>query len=208
MNKDWKRSRAAFVLALLGGTALAACAPSTDCVEVPEGLVVSDIASGKVAANPLPRCKTDWARPIVSVENDSDSVVPDAPATVSPVSPEPPVDNDETSTADTPRADGDGNGITGQSGASVTTAGNTGASSSSQTATERSVAAARIGAASVAAIRDTGASSSNEPATESSTAAAGAGGAVSASAIDDGVGVSISRDENGRLSVTFVGQDD
>jgi len=178
MNKHWKQSRAGFVLALLCGTTFVACSPAVDCVEVPEGLVVSDIASGKVEANPLPRCKTDWARPIASIVKDSE-VATEAPAEVSPVSPEPPVDNDEISTADTSRADADGNGITGQSAASVPDNRNMGASSSSQSATQSTTAAARTG-----------------------------GGAVSASAIDNGAGVSISKDENGRLSVTFVGQDD
>ena len=173
MNKNFKQSRAILVLALLGGTTLLACAPSEECVEVPVGLVVSDFASGKVEAQPLPRCKTDWARPAADVATDNgDGKLSPVEVLPAPTNPRPGAD--EISSADTSRADGDGDGENRQSGASIPTGQNMGASSSSQTATQRTEAVAQSGAN------------------------------VSASAIENGEGVSISRNPNGGFSVNFT----
>lgn len=178
MNKNFKQSRAILVLAVLGGTALVACAPAEECVEVPVGLVVSDIASGKVAAEPLPRCKTYWERPTADVAMDSgDDILSPEDVGSTPTNPLPPLGSDEISTADTSRADGDGDGENRQSGASFPTGQTMGASSSSQSATQRTEAVAQSGAT------------------------------VSATAIENGEGVSISRNPNGGFSVSFTSTD-
>lgn len=190
MHENFKQSRVTLVLALLVGTAVAGCTPDVECVEAPVGRVVSDDASGKVDAEPLPRCKTDWARPIAGVAMDSGDDMrsrenvgptPTNPVHGSKVGPTPtntPLGSDEISTADTSRADGDGDGESRQSGASIPTGQNMGASSSSQSATQRTEAVAQSGAT------------------------------VSASAIENGEGVSISRNPNGGFSVSFTSTDD
>jgi len=187
MHENFKQSRATLVLVLLVGTAVAGCTPDVECVEAPVGRVVSDDASGKVDAEPLPRCKTDWARPIAGVAMDSgddmrsrENVGP-TPTNTPLGSDEPtttPLGSDEMSTADTSRADADGDGESRQSGASIPTGQNMGASSSSQSATQRTEAVAQSGAT------------------------------VSASAIENGEGVSISRNPNGGFSVSFTSTDD
>jgi hypothetical protein len=177
MNKNFKQSRAIAVLAMIGGTALVACAPAQECVEAPVGLVVSDFASGKVEADPLPRCKTDWARLIDNVAMDSEvDQAGQVEVVSSPTNPLP--GEDEISSADTSRANGDGDGENRESGASIPTGQNMGASSSSRSATQSTEAVAQSGAN------------------------------VSASAIDNGEGVSISRNPNGGFSVSFSSTDD
>jgi hypothetical protein len=114
--------------------------------------------------------------PVISVVMDSgDDTIPEHGG-LTPTNP--PLGSDEISTADTSSSFGAGDGVNRQSSASIPISRNMGASSSSQSATERTEAVAQSGAT------------------------------VSASAIENGEGVSISKNPNGGFSISFTGTDD
>jgi hypothetical protein len=196
MNHIFKKSRAVLVLTLLGGTALVACAPAVVlCVETTaevepldsgdeisaadtssavgygeKGFVDASIPIRQDVVQIIAEC------PVISVVMDSgDDTIPEHGG---PTPTNPPLGSDEISTADTSSSFGAGDGVNRQSSASIPISRNMGASSSSQSATERTEAVAQSGAT------------------------------VSASAIENGEGVSISKNPNGGFSVSFTGTDD